>query len=176
MYKEIWLDIKGFPDYKISDRGRVRSLKHGRSRILRPVRNPRNYLYVTLYRGRYDIGYLMTQVSWLVLEAFVGERPRGYVTNHKDGDTLNNRLENLEWVTPSYNTKHAFDIGLRPYPIRMGEKTPNAKLKESAVLLIKKMLYHGIYRKNRIAEEFGVSPRCIQHIDKGSSWSHVRYP
>ena len=32
--------------------------------------------------------------------------------NHKDGNTLNNRFDNLEWVTKSENMKHAYENGL----------------------------------------------------------------
>ena len=32
--------------------------------------------------------------------------------NHKDGNKINNKIENLEWVTASENALHALDIGL----------------------------------------------------------------
>ena len=32
--------------------------------------------------------------------------------NHKDGNTLNNNADNLEWVTKSENMKHAYESGL----------------------------------------------------------------
>lgn len=41
-----------------------------------------------------------------------------YVVNHKDGIPGNDWLDNLEWVTYSENTKHAYDTGLHPNKLR----------------------------------------------------------
>lgn len=59
-------------------------------------------------------GYLHTNIkigkSWkkktvhsLVLEAFVGPRPEGYVSRHLDNDPFNNNRYNLEWSTQKVN-------------------------------------------------------------------------
>ena len=42
--------------------------------------------------------------------AFYGES--NLYVNHKDGNKLNNNLENLEYLTAKENTIHAFRIGL----------------------------------------------------------------
>jgi len=44
-------------------------------------------------------------VHHLVLEAFVGPRQKGYVGHHKDGNTLNNSLDNLMYVPAEYHNR-----------------------------------------------------------------------
>ena len=49
----------------------------------------------------------------LVGEAFILNPLNNPCINHKDGNKLNNHVDNLEWVTYSQNNKHAYSIGLK---------------------------------------------------------------
>lgn len=52
-------------------------------------------------------------VQRLVALAFLGERTaQRPQINHKDGNPLNNRVENLEWCSASENIRHALATGL----------------------------------------------------------------
>jgi len=90
--------------------------------------------------------------------------------NHKDGDKLNNVLENLEWCTHKENTRHAFETGLMVGHV--GEKNRWAKLMETDVAEIKKLL---LTRSPKvISVMFGVSPNCIRNIRARNTWKQVK--
>ena len=100
--KEIWKSIPGYKDYEVSNLGRVRSLKWGRERVLRPGLNKRGYAQVVLNKN----GKMKThRVHQLVAQAFLKHTPDGHktVVDHIDSDTLNNKLENLRLVTHREN-------------------------------------------------------------------------
>lgn len=101
--RETWRIIPGYPDYEVSDLGRVRSYRRGGTpHILKPAKNVRNgYRYLTVVS---DEGKPWSiQVHRLVLLAFVGPKPVGMESRHLDGDAENNALSNLEYATHLVN-------------------------------------------------------------------------
>lgn len=107
--KESWMEIEEFPNYQVSDRGRIRNIKTGKN--LNPSLSKLNgYLRVNLCR---DDGCHTKTVHGLVVAAFVGRTPDGLEINHLDGVKTNNRVDNFEFTTPSKNVLHAFELGLR---------------------------------------------------------------
>ena len=76
---------------------------------LKPVKNNCGYGRITLcYEGRRDLVF----VHRLVAEAFLVNPAGKPFVNHKDGNKLNNHVENLEWCTCQENIQHAWDTGL----------------------------------------------------------------
>jgi hypothetical protein len=104
---ERWRPVPDFPDYEVSDQGRLRSLDRidlsGRRRkgtSLRLFPLPQ-YLGAWLFR---DGRRTRCQIHLLVLEVFVGPRPSPkHVARHLDDDKTNNALSNLTWGTRSEN-------------------------------------------------------------------------
>lgn len=94
--------------YEVTPEGRVWSVRS--ARLLRPTVSKMGYETCSLFRN--NIG-LTKKVHRLVAEAFWG-LGRGRHVNHINGVKRDNRPENLEWVTPAENNRHARETGLHP--------------------------------------------------------------
>lgn len=101
---EEWRPVLGYEDlYEVSSTGHV--ARRGQVRQLAlPQTYWGAYLAVTLRgRGRPR----RARVHVLVLEAFIGPRPKGMVARHLNDQQSDNRLENLAWGTPEQNREDA---------------------------------------------------------------------
>ena len=105
---EIYKDILGFNNYQVSNIGNIKNKTAGK--ILKPQLSTNGHYIITLFNEEIVKGKSF-QIHQLVAKAFL-EMPNECV-NHKDGNKLNNRVDNLEWVTFSQNLKHAHKTGLR---------------------------------------------------------------
>ncbi|HUT58687.1 MAG TPA: NUMOD4 motif-containing HNH endonuclease [Phycisphaerae bacterium] len=113
--REQWKPIVGLEDwYEVSSHGRLRRVHVGPAtyvgREVRPYIHKSGYLNVSLSRHGER---LRRPIHLIVADAFLCPRPEGHEINHKDGCKLNNHIDNLEWVTPHENQRHAFALGLR---------------------------------------------------------------
>lgn len=108
MDKEVWKDIEGFEGlYKISSLGRVYSLSRTSSNGT-PIEghymciadNGNGYKWVCLWK---DGNSYYRYVHRLVAAAFIPNPNKLPEINHKDEDTANNRVDNLEWCDRRYN-------------------------------------------------------------------------
>lgn len=168
--KEEWREIKDFPMYNVSNRGRVRSYKRGHLHSLKPILNS-FYFHVNLFN---ETGTYFKYVHILVLEAFKGSRPDGLIGNHKDGIKTNNYANNLKWVTHSEDSQHAYRLGLNKSWQTGGEKSSNAKLKDKEVWWIKRLLWFD-YKYKEIAEMFKIRRSNICKIKNGRIWQHIKF-
>lgn len=97
--------IEGFPNYYVTTTGEIINLK---GKILKSRKINSGYLLIHLNHLGIRKAFL---VHRLVAFHFIYNPLNKKYVNHKDGNKLNNNVDNLEWVTNSENMKHAFDNG-----------------------------------------------------------------
>lgn len=95
--------------YLISDTGEI---KNSKTNLIRKKNiNHEGYYFVSVSLGSRE-NKPCIKIHRAVAETFI-PNPQGLpVINHKDGDKLNNSIENLEWCTYSENLQHAYAMGL----------------------------------------------------------------
>lgn len=150
---EQWKEIEGYEGYSVCNLGFVRC----KTKIMKPDFTTR-YCRIKFYKnGVYKNKYIHV----LVTDAFMGPCPAGLQRNHKDGNRKNNRIDNLEFVTPSENIKHSLYNGLRS----------TSKLRHYHIPHIRKMRRNG-YTYAQIGKKFGCSEQNIGSVIVGRSWKN----
>ena len=123
--QEIWKDIPNYSGYQVSNLGNVRTfnkitytdyagIRHWKDRILKQKMTTNKYgrkdCRVELWNNGKHKTYL---VARLVTFTFYNQPLESKLTvNHKDGNSLNNNINNLEIITRKENIQHYFDNDL----------------------------------------------------------------
>jgi len=166
-----WLPLPGYEGiYEIGDNGQVKALarvteRNGRpyrkkERILKPGVHTGGYHFVILYTG--DGEHEQRYVHRLVMQTFCPV-DNGLQVNHKNLDKTDNRLENLEWVTPGENQGHARGRG------RFHGRT-NARFHRKLTPAQVDQILIAPGSSEEVAAQFGVSGSMILHIRNGRRW------
>ena len=158
---EEWRSVEGYPGYEVSSEGRVRS--GGRIRYLH-ARTGYLRLRVPGVKPKH------LSVHRLVAAAFIGPS-NGLHVNHKDCNRANNRVDNLEYVTPLGNSRHAVANGR----YRRGEASPFASYTEDQIRLGHSLIVRG-FRYVDAARQCGVTPIVLLKVCQGTSWKHLNLP
>lgn len=86
--------------------------------------------------------------------------------NHKDGNKLNNCVDNLEWCTPEWNQLHVSKVLGK----RIGESNGNARLSNQQACEIRDRYLSGYYSQRQLSKVFGISQPNIGKIVRSESY------
>ena len=104
--EEIWKEIKGFNNYKVSNFGRLISIKT--NKILKPTDNGRGYLRFSLLGD--DNNKHTVYLHRIIAEAFIPNPDNKPCIDHINTNKQDNRIENIRWVTYKENTNNELTI------------------------------------------------------------------
>jgi DNA-binding transcriptional regulator YiaG len=162
--------------YQVSNLGRIRSLdryvgyKNNKLRlfpgkILNQTIITNGYYKVVLSKNSKMKNY---SVHRLIILSFLSNPNNYEFANHKDGNKLNNNVDNLEWCNRSQNQIHAYRNGLQK--VKHGKDVNGSKLTEEMVKIIRKSITLSQYE---LANIFGVCQQTISDIQKLKRWKYL---
>jgi hypothetical protein len=162
---EIWKSIPSFSNYEASNLGNLRSLNYKRTgtcKVLKPSKSNDGYLKTMLLSD--DGKYKSRTVHSFICAAFLGPRQEGMQINHINSDRTDNRIENLEYCTPSENALHSYKTNNKKRMV--GSLNGMAKLKESDVVEIRLHAENNgrYYGRKELALKYNVSECTIKEI------------
>ena len=174
--KEIWgrLIYRGedYGDYyEVSNYGNIRNAKTKKIRKQNLTKKGK-YCFVSGSLGSRE-DKITFRVHKAVAETFISNPSNLPEVNHKDGNKLNNHVDNLEWCTGTENMKHASEYGLL-HP-RRGEDTSWSKLTNETVKYIRDnyIPYSKEFGTRALGRKFGVDHDTIRSVLNNKSWIHI---
>jgi hypothetical protein len=165
-----WRTIDEFPEYQISEHGKMRRVSGGRYRaaILNGSVDIHGYVGFTFNRKHLPKAE-KRKIHRLVALAFLGAQPSAaHEVAHIDGDKTNNHYTNLRWCTHIENEKDKINHGT----LKAGETNHLSKLTSSDILLIRSEFANGVAIR-QLADKMGVTFQNIWYIVHRQTWKHV---
>lgn len=158
---EIWKVVPDYEDYHVSNFGRVKSLKWGKQKILKPTITKQGYLRVILSK---DNKVKTFKVYRLVAEAFIPNPDKKPEVDHVYGMKFDNSVWNLRWATSAENVKYAYETGVK----KSGEEHFRAKFTSEQVEYIRENPED--LTLEQLAERLGSSPTAVSYVQLGKTY------
>jgi hypothetical protein len=170
----LYVPIPNLDGFEAGEDGRIRTTKSKWAKNKDAVICVPEFLNVIVKKGHAYVSIINREksVADLMLTTFVEPRPKGMVAVHLNGDTLDNRPENLKWGTVKEAMKYAIKHG----KIKKGEAVYGAKLTETTVYEARVMEKLG-FTPRQITDYFDiVSLSTMKSALSGETWPDVPFP
>ena len=128
--KELWKPINDFPNYFVSNLGRIKRFypSKNKEKILKFGYNNDGYNQVCLYKNGKKNTH---RVCRLVAKAFLPNNDGNLVVNHIDKNRKNDNVSNLEWVSIKYNVRYSRAKKILGINVKDNEKLVFDSLKDA---------------------------------------------
>lgn len=169
IFDEIFRPIEGFEGhYEVSNLGNVKTIKFGRNRNMSTAYDNDGYKLTGLTIN----GIAKTcKVHRLVAKAFIPNPLNLPIVNHINSKRDDNRVDNLEWCTESYNAKHSFLANERTG--MLGEKHPMSTISDSNVMLMRNDFDNGLFCVKTLSDKYSVSSNVTWNIVSNRTFRHL---
>lgn len=161
---ETWKNVKGFEIYQVSNRGRVKSLKFNKEKILK-TRKVKGYEKVNLFKNHLTTTHY---VHRLVAKAFIPNPDSKPFINHVNSVKTDNRADNLTWADASENGTH----GWKSKRVKSPKQGISRKFSNSDIRDMRKRFEKG-ETITSIADRYKLNQRSTSDIVHKRSYKHV---
>jgi len=155
--------VPGYEFAEVNELGQIRSSLT--KRIYKPYKDKDGYLRCKVWDGEKNRGIYVHRAVALVFVDNPEDKP---IVNHKNSVRHDNRIENLEWVTPKENSEHGVASGNFP----KGESAFASKYSEEEVRYVCTLLQERL-SSAKISRITGIPISTINGIRIGHSWGHI---
>lgn len=160
--QEIWKSLPNYPGVEISNLGRIKRLEtqgHPEYIVSEFAKDRDGYCRVNVKRVDKPNHYMSTAVHRLVALAFIPNPENKSAVNHKNNNRTDNRVENLEWVTPKENVHHSYLYGNRKVNKEVPKTTVLTDFQISQISFLRQY-----YSLNQISQLFNIKYQTLKNI------------
>lgn len=174
MNEVIWKTLiyqgQTFSKFEVSTDGKLRNTKT--KKVYKTYINHQGYEQVCVSLGSTEQKKVF-KIHKAVAETFIPNPNGNPEVNHIDGNKINNKASNLEWVTGSENVRHAYDNGLAN--AKQGVDNPWAKLTKEDVIYIREhyIPFDAEFGARALGRKFGVNKNSIRDVANNKSYVNV---
>lgn len=170
MDEEVWKVITDFSDYQVSSLGRVKSLKFGKEKILKQIKDSGKYFQVNLYKNGKENP---KRVHTLVFETHKERLENNYDIHHTNENKEDNFIDNLKKIPKSehlsfhkFGKKHSKESIKKMSESKTGKNNPNYKYSNTSqkYINIKIDIENGKLSQRQMSKKHDVCRKTISKI------------